>query len=128
MTDERYEIRGKIGQGGVGAVYRAYDTQLRREVAIKRVLAEGGYEDAETATKNLLKEATALSSVQHPHICTVYDAGIDKEGPYVVMELINGKTLDEMVERGTLTYEDFREVAIQSQDCLLYTSPSPRDS
>ncbi|GAA5494005.1 serine/threonine-protein kinase PknD [Rubritalea halochordaticola] len=119
MTDERYEIRGKIGQGGVGAVYRAYDTQLRREVAIKRVLTEGGYEDAETATKNLLKEATALSSVQHPHICTVYDAGMDKEGPYVVMELINGKTLDEMVERGTLTYEDFREVAIQSQEAMI---------
>lgn len=119
MSNERYEIRGKIGQGGVGAVYRAYDTQLRREVAIKRVLAEGGYEDADLATKNLLKEATALSSVQHPHICTVYDAGIDKEGPYVVMELINGKTLDEMVERGTLTYDDFREVAIQSQEAMI---------
>lgn len=119
MSNERYEIRGKIGQGGVGAVYRAYDTQLRREVAIKRVLTEGGYEDSDVATKNLLKEATALSSVQHPHICTVYDAGIDKEGPYVVMELINGKTLDEMVERGTLTYDDFREVAIQSQEAMI---------
>lgn len=122
MSEERYEIRGKIGQGGVGAVYRAYDTQLRREVAIKRVLAseEGeGIEDPEVATKNLLKEATALSSVQHPHICTVYDAGIDKEGPFVVMELINGKTLDEMVERGTLTFDDFREVAIQSQEAMI---------
>lgn len=122
MSEERYEIRGKIGQGGVGAVYRAYDTQLRREVAIKRVLAseEGeGYENQELATKNLLKEATALSSVQHPHICTVYDAGVDKEGPFVVMELINGKTLDEMVERGTLTFDDFREVGIQSQEAMI---------
>lgn len=125
MSEERYEIRGKIGQGGVGAVYRAYDTQLRREVAIKRVLADEGDGEgeeagfSEQATKNLLKEATALSSVQHPHICTVYDAGIDKEGPYVVMELINGKTLDEMVERGTLTYDDFREVAIQSQEAMI---------
>ncbi|WP_026292614.1 protein kinase domain-containing protein [Rubritalea marina] len=122
MSEERYEIRGKIGQGGVGAVYRAYDTQLRREVAIKRVLAdEDGNEDVnqDTATANLLKEATALSSVQHPHICTVYDAGIDKEGPFVVMELINGKTLDEMVDRGTLTFDDFREVAIQSQEAMI---------
>lgn len=122
MSDERYEIRGKIGQGGVGAVYRAYDTQLRREVAIKRVLADEdgeGYENQEQATKNLLKEATALSSVQHPHICTVYDAGVDKEGPFVVMELINGKTLDEMVERGTLTFDDFREVGIQSQEAMI---------
>lgn len=121
MSEERYEIRGKIGQGGVGAVYRAYDTQLRREVAIKRVLADETDPDAnqETATANLLKEATALSSVQHPHICTVYDAGIDKEGPFVVMELINGKTLDEMVERGTLTFDDFREVAIQTQEAMI---------
>ena len=118
MSSDRYEIRGKIGQGGVGAVYRAYDTQLRREVAMKRVLQDGEM-NSEEATKNLLKEATALSSVQHPHIVTVYDAGIDLEGPYVVMELINGKTLDEMVERGTLTFEDFREVAIQTQEAMI---------
>ena len=119
MVEERYEIRGKIGQGGVGAVYKAYDTQLRREVAIKRVLADELDENNENATNNLLQEATALSSVQHPHICTVYDAGVDDDGPFVVMELINGKTLDEMVERGTLTYEDFREVAIQSQEAMI---------
>jgi len=119
MVEERYEIRGKIGQGGVGAVYKAYDTQLRREVAIKRVLSDELDMNNETATKNLLQEATALSSVQHPHICTVYDAGLDDEGPFVVMELINGKTLDEMVERGTLTYADFREVAIQSQEAMI---------
>jgi len=119
MVEERYEIRGKIGQGGVGAVYKAYDTQLRREVAIKRVLADELDKDIDNATSNLLKEATALSSVQHPHICTVYDSGLDEEGPFVVMELINGKTLDEMVERGTLTYDDFREVAIQSQEAMI---------
>lgn len=119
MAEERYEIRGKIGQGGVGVVYKAYDTQLRREVAIKRVLADELEGDSETATKNLLKEATALSSVQHPHICTVYDAGMDDDGPFVVMELINGKTLDEMIERGSLTYEDFREVAIQTEEAMI---------
>ncbi len=119
MVEERYEIRGKIGQGGVGAVYKAYDTQLRREVAIKRVLSDELDINNDAATNNLLQEATSLSSVQHPHICTVYDAGLDDEGPFVVMELIKGKTLDEMVERGTLTYEDFREVAIQSQEAMI---------
>lgn len=119
MSEERYEIKGKIGQGGVGAVYQAFDTQLNRDVAIKRVLAEGGYEDQDEATKHLLKEATALSSVQHPHIVTVYDAGIDADGPYVVMELIDGRTLDEMVERGTLTWDDLREVALQTQEALI---------
>jgi len=119
MSTERYEIREKLGQGGVGAVYKAFDTQLNREVAIKRVLADGGYENQEEATKHLLKEATALSSVQHPHIVTVYDAGVDEDGPYVVMELIDGKTLDEMVERGTLTWTDLREIALQSQEALI---------
>ena len=119
MSDDRYEIRSKIGQGGVGAVYRAFDRHLNREVAIKRVLADGGYENQEEATEAMLKEATALCSVQHPHIVTVFDAGVDKDGPYVVMELLSGRTIDEMVERGTLTYEDFREVAVQSQEALI---------
>ncbi len=119
MSDERYEIREKLGQGGVGVVYKALDTQLNREVAIKRVLADGGYESQDEATTQLLKEATALSSVQHPHIVTVYDAGVDNDGPYVVMELIHGKTLDEMVERGTLTWDDLREIALQSQEALI---------
>ena len=122
MSDERYEIRGKIGQGGVGAVYRAFDRNLNREVAIKRVLSEGGFDanDSEDeATKALLKEATALCSVQHPHIVTVYDAGVDEDGPYVVMELLSGRTLDEMVERGTMTWVDFRETAIQCLEALI---------
>ena len=118
MSKERYEIKGKIGQGGVGSVYRAFDTQLNREVAIKRVLADGGHEGQEEATKNLLKEATALSSIQHPNIVTIYDAGIDDDGPYVVMELINGRTLDEMVEENTITWEDLREIIIQSEEAL----------
>ena len=118
MSKERYEINGKIGQGGVGSVYRAFDTQLNREVAIKRVLADGGHEDQEEATKNLLKEATALSSIQHPNIVTIYDAGIDDDGPYVVMELINGLTLDEMVEENTLTWDDLREIILQSEEAL----------
>lgn len=122
MSDERYEIRGKIGQGGVGAVYRAYDRNLNREVAIKRVLTEEGFDpqnSEDEATKALLKEATALCSVQHPHIVTVYDAGVDADGPYVVMELLSGRTLDEMVERGTMTWPDFRETAIQSLEALI---------
>lgn len=118
MSKERYEFRGKIGQGGVGSVYRAFDTQLNREVAIKRVLAHGGHEQQEEATKSLLKEASALSSIEHPHIVTIYDVGTDEDGPYVVMELINGKTLDEMVENNPLTWEDLREIILQSEEAL----------
>ena len=119
MSADRYEIRSKIGQGGVGAVYRAFDRHLNREVAIKRVLPEGGYENQEEATKAMLNEAASLCSVQHPNIVTVFDAGVDNDGPYVVMELLSGRTIDEMVDRGTLTFQDFREVALQSQEALI---------
>ncbi|MBK1835573.1 serine/threonine-protein kinase [Roseibacillus ishigakijimensis] len=122
MSDERYEIRGKIGQGGVGAVYRAFDRNLSREVAIKRVLTEEGYDpqNAEDgATRALLKEATALCSIQHPHIVTVYDAGVDQDGPFVIMELLSGRTLDEVAEDGPMSWPDFRETAVQSLEALI---------
>ncbi len=118
--EDRYEIRGKIGQGGLGAVYRAYDLRMNREVAIKRISAAGG--DAELqaeSTRQLIKEAGALASLQHPHIVTIYDVGADEDGPYVVMELISGKTLDELIERAPLTWPDFRELALQIQEALI---------
>jgi len=119
MTEDRYEIRGKIGQGGLGSVYRAWDRRLNRTVAIKRVLLDQDPEQQKEAVDNLLREASALSSVQHPHIVTVYDAGVDEDGPYVVMELLDGRTLDEMIEVGPLTLDDFREVAVQTQEALI---------
>lgn len=117
--EERYEIRGKIGQGGLGAVYRGFDTRMNREVAIKRIST--GSEDGaqEESTRQLIKEAGALASLQHPHIVTVHDVGADEEGPYVVMELIAGKTLDELIERAPLTWSDFRELALQTQEALI---------
>jgi len=118
--EDRYEIRGKIGQGGLGAVYRGYDLKMKREVAIKRILTSS--EDPtiqEEATKQLAAEAGALASLQHPHIVTVYDVGQDEDGPYVVMELISGKTLDEIIESAPLTWPDFRELALQSQEALI---------
>ena len=118
--EDRYEIRGKIGQGGLGAIYRGYDTRMRREVAIKRISPAG--DDAELqaeSTRQLIKEAGSLASLQHPHIVTVYDVGADEDGPYVVMELISGKTLDELIERAPLTWPDFRELALQTQEALI---------
>jgi serine/threonine protein kinase len=116
----RYEIREKIGQGGLGAVFRGYDTRMNREVAIKRISATAGDpEMQEESTRQLIKEAGALASLQHPHIVTIHDVGSDEEGPYVVMELISGKTLDELIERAPLTWSDFRELAMQTQEALI---------
>lgn len=118
--EDRYEIRGKIGQGGLGAVYRGYDTRMKREVAIKRISATSSEGDIEEeSTRQLIKEAGALASLQHPHIVTVYDVGSDEDGPYVVMELISGKTLDELIEHAPLTWSDFRELALQTQEALI---------
>ena len=117
--DDRYEIRGKIGQGGIGAVYRAYDKNLSREVAIKRILPDGGTDLEKEANRQLTKEAGALAALQHPHIVTIYDVGIDDDGPFVVMELLQGKTIDEVVENAIFTWQDFREFAMQTQEALI---------
>ncbi len=118
--EERYEIRAKIGQGGLGAVYRGYDTRMNREVAIKRISVSSGDADLqEESTRQLIKEAGALASLQHPHIVTIYDVGSDEDGPYVVMELISGKTLDELIGRAPLTWADFRELALQTEEALI---------
>ncbi len=118
--EERYEIREKVGQGGLGAVYRGYDTRMNREVAIKRISATSENDELlEESTRQLIKEAGALASLQHPHIVTIYDVGADADGPYVVMELISGKTLDELIERAPLTWPDFRELAMQTQEALI---------
>jgi len=117
--EERYEIRGKIGQGGMGSVFRAYDTRMNREVAIKRIQQEGDPALQQATSHQMVKEAAALALLQHPHIVTVYDVGSDEDGPYVVMELISGHTLDELIERAPLTWPDFRELALQTQEALI---------
>ena len=98
----RYEIREQIGKGGLGAVYKALDTQLQREVAIKRVLSPGHAteEEIRESAAKLIAEAQTLSSLNHPNIVTVFDVGQDEAGGFVVMELLRGETLDETVERG----------------------------
>jgi serine/threonine protein kinase len=117
---ERYEILSKIGQGGIGAVYRAQDRALRREVAIKRLLPQGDKPEEERHTnEELVREASLLSKLQHPNIVTVYDAGIDDDGVFIVMELIDGETLDDLIERGALTFEDFKSVAEQALEGLI---------
>jgi len=118
--DDRYEMRGKVGQGGIGSVHRAFDRKLKREVAIKRILtSEDDPNLEEEATKQMIAEARALASLQHPHIVTILDVGSDSKGPYVVMELLTGNTLDELIEKSPLTWDDFREVATQSLEAMI---------
>ncbi|MCW1923577.1 protein kinase [Luteolibacter arcticus] len=117
--EERYEIRGKLGQGGLGAVYRAWDHALKREVAVKRIVSGDDAEHRDEATKQMEKETGALAALQHPNIVTIYDVGSDEDGPFVVMELLTGQTLDEIVEKAPLTWPDFRELVLQIQEALV---------
>jgi serine/threonine protein kinase len=117
--EERYEIKSKIGQGGFGSVYRAVDKRMNRDVAIKRINTSDEDGMLEEASRQLSKEAGALASMQHPNIITVYDVGSDEDGPYVVMELLTGSPLDDLVETAPLTWDDFRELALQTQEALI---------
>jgi serine/threonine protein kinase len=87
-------VVAKIGEGGMGAVYRAYDEVLHRDVAVK-VVRKGSQMDS-SASKSLLQEARASSALGHPNICTIYEVGETEGELYIVMELLDGKTLREM--------------------------------
>jgi serine/threonine protein kinase len=118
--DKRYEVKEQIGQGGLGCVYCAHDQRMNREVAIKRIQTNS--EDttiSEEATRQLMQEASALAALQHPNIVTIHDVGIDDESPYVVMELLTGDTLEEIIVEGSLTWADFRELAMQTMEALI---------
>src|SRR3989442_12570339 len=92
----RYEIRSKIGEGGMGEVYRAGDQRLNRDVAIK-VLPATLSQDPDRL-RRFEQEAQAASSLNHPNILAVYDVGTHDGAPYVVSELLEGDTLRERLD------------------------------
>ncbi len=90
VINQRYRVDGELGQGGMGAVYRAFDTVLERPVAVKLLAATGlGQEGRE----RLLAEARASARLNHPNIAAVYDAGETDGRPFIVMELVEGQSL-----------------------------------
>jgi serine/threonine protein kinase len=86
-----YEVRGAIGAGGMGEVYRAKDTRLGRDVALKVLPAEVASDPNRLA--RFAQEARTVSALNHPNIITIYDVGVDPAAPYVVFELLEGTTL-----------------------------------
>jgi len=116
QTLGHYRVTAKIGEGGMGAVYRAYDEVLHRDVAVK-VLHKGSQLDS-PAGKSLLEEARASSSLAHPNICTIYDVGETEGEFYIVMELLAGKTLREMCGGGGLPPESVLRYGAQIASAL----------
>lgn len=116
---ERYKIYEKLGMGGVGAVFRAYDSQLKRWVAVKRLLTANEADADKNIASELRREADALASMRNPNIVTIFDVASDDEGLFMVMELLQGEDLADVVSRGPLPYDDFKELASQCLEGLL---------
>jgi ligand-binding sensor domain-containing protein/serine/threonine protein kinase len=102
-----YRIEGALGAGGMGRVYRATDTRLGRQVALKISRREFGH--------HVEKEARAISAINHPHICTIHDVGPN----YLVMELVSGPTLAEKIHQGPIPWKEALCIAIEIVDALV---------
>jgi serine/threonine protein kinase/Tol biopolymer transport system component len=111
-----YEILSAIGAGGMGEVYKARDTRLDRTVAIK-VLPTHLADRAELRER-FEREAKTIASLNHPHICTLYDTGHQDEVDFLVMEYIEGETLAQRLQKGALPIQPVLQYAIEIADAL----------
>src|SRR5215470_17247627 len=91
QTISHYRISAKLGEGGMGAVYRAQDLSLGRDVALKFLPPDMAADPQ--ARKRLLKEAQAASRLNHPNIATIYEVSDSEDAPFISMELVTGLTL-----------------------------------
>lgn len=111
-----YEIRGPLGQGGGGEVFRAWDPRLERDVALKILHAR--FENDPERVKSFVAEARAASALNHPNIVTVFDAAVDGGTSFIVSELIDGRPLRDELNRGPIPLKRLLDLATQIADGL----------
>jgi serine/threonine protein kinase len=111
-TFDHFEVVQKVGAGGMGDVYRARDRRLNRDVAIK-VLSRDAASDPERLTR-FREEAKAISALNHPNVLTLHEIGQVKHGPYIVTELVKGRTVRDMLSEGPLSPAQALEIATQT--------------
>ena len=112
---DHYSIEAPIGTGGMGVVYKAYDVRLERPVAIK-LLARA----TEDAARAILREARTVSSLNHPHICTIYEVGESGGQAYIVMEYVEGRPLNALIPSDGLTTDCAVVYALQITDAVAH--------
>jgi len=115
-TLAHFKITGKLGEGGMGEVYRAEDTKLGRDVAIK-VLPEIFAQDGERMAR-FAREAQVLASLNHPSIASIYQVEHDADRHFLVMELVEGETLADRIKRGRIPVDEAMAIALQVAEAL----------
>src|SRR6266568_5851406 len=111
-----YEITAALGAGGMGEVYRAIDTRLERAVAVKILPAHLSSDPIRK--QRFEREAKAISTLNHPHICVLYDVGQQNGIDFLVMECVEGETLAKRLEKGPLPLDQVLQYGAQIADAL----------
>src|SRR3989304_1211650 len=111
-----YKVLDKLGEGGMGTVYLAEDTSLNRKVALKMLPAQMA-SDPERLER-FQREARAVAAMNHPNIVTIYSVEESEHGPFITMELGNGKSLDRLISPTGMPIKEFLSIALALADAL----------